>query len=43
VIGGAGLVAFGKGQFDGQAALVARIAGFVVIAIFWMYIVPLGA
>lgn len=42
VIGGAGLVAFGKGQFDGQAALVARIAGFVVIAIFWMYIERLG-
>lgn len=38
VIGGVGIVAFGKGQFDVQAALVARIAGFVVIAIFWNYV-----
>lgn len=42
MIGGVGLVAFGKGQFDVQAAMVARIAGFVVIAIFWMYIERLG-
>lgn len=42
VIGGVGIVAFGKGQFDVQAALVARIAGFVVIAIFWNYIERLG-
>jgi len=37
VIGGVGFVAFGKGQFDGTAALMARIAGFLVIAIFWLY------
>lgn len=42
VIGGVGIVAFGKGQFDVQAAMVARIAGFVVIAIFWNYIERLG-
>ena len=42
VIGGVGIVAFSKGQFDVQAALVARIAGFVVIAIFWIYIERLG-
>ena len=42
VIGGVGIVAFGKGQFDVQAALAARIAGFVVIAIFWNYIERLG-
>lgn len=42
VIGGVGIVAFGSGQFDAQAAIVARIAGFVVIAIFWNYIERLG-
>ncbi|MBM3357791.1 MAG: hypothetical protein FJY54_08695 [Betaproteobacteria bacterium] len=42
VIGGTGIVASGKGQFDAQAALAARIAGFVVITIFWMYIEVLG-
>lgn len=34
VIGGVGIVAFGKGQFDVRAAMAARVAGFVVIAIF---------
>jgi len=42
VIGGVGIVAFGREQFDAQAAIVARIAGFVVIAIFWNYIERLG-
>lgn len=37
VIGGVGFVAFGKGQFDANAALMARIAGILVIAIFWLY------
>lgn len=37
VMGGVGFVAFGKGQFDGTAALMARIAGVLVIAIFWLY------
>lgn len=42
VIGGVGIVAFGREQFDAQAAIVARIAGFVVIAIFWNYVERLG-
>lgn len=37
VMGGVGIVAFGKGQFDAHAAAVARIGGFSVIAIFWLY------
>lgn len=37
VMAGVGFVAFGKGQFDAHASLVARIAGFPVIAVFWMY------
>ncbi|MBI2295852.1 MAG: hypothetical protein HYU76_07445 [Betaproteobacteria bacterium] len=37
VMGGVGYVAFGKGQFSDQAAAVARIAGFPVMAIFWLY------
>jgi hypothetical protein len=37
VIGGVGFVAFGKGQFDANATLMARIAGILVIAIFWLY------
>lgn len=37
VMGGVGFVAFGKGQFDGNAALMARIAGILVITIFWLY------
>lgn len=37
VMGGVGFVAFGKGQFDGNAALMARITGILVIAIFWLY------
>lgn len=35
VLGGVGIVAFGKGQFDEHAAVVARIGGFPVIALFW--------
>ena len=42
VMVGVGIVAFGKGQFDEHAAAVARIAGFLVIAIFWMYEERLG-
>jgi hypothetical protein len=37
VMGGVGFVAFGKGQFETHAALVARIAGVPVIALFWLY------
>jgi len=37
VMGGVGFVAFGKEQFDAAAALMARIAGILVIAIFWLY------
>ena len=37
VIGGVGYVAFGEGQFTDQAASAARIAGFPVIVIFWLY------
>ena len=36
VMAGVGIVAFGKGQFDQHAAVVARFAGFLVIVIFWM-------
>src|SRR5262245_8936853 len=36
-IGGVGFAAFGQGQFADQAASVARIAGFPVIVIFWLY------
>ncbi len=35
VIAGVGIVAFGKGQFDQHAAIVARLAGILVIFIFW--------
>ncbi len=37
VLGGIGLVAFGKGQFEAQAAKMARISAFPVIALFWWY------
>lgn len=37
VIGGVGFVAFGKGQFDEHASLVARFIGIPVIMIFWLY------
>ena len=37
VIGGVGFVAFGEGQFTDQAVSAARIAGFPVIVIFWLY------
>jgi hypothetical protein len=35
VMAGVGIVAFSKGQFDQHAAIVARIAGILVIFIFW--------
>jgi hypothetical protein len=35
VMAGVGIVAFSKGQFDRHAAIVARIAGILVIFIFW--------
>ena len=38
VMGGVGFVAFGKGQFDAHAAMVARFGGFPVIALFWWYV-----
>ena len=37
VIGGVGFVAFGKGQFDDGAVKAARAAGFLVVAVFWLY------
>lgn len=37
VMGGVGFVAFGKGEFDPNAAEMARIAGVFVIVIFWLY------
>src|SRR5688572_6069109 len=37
VMGGVGFASFGKGQFDGSAAMAARIAGILVITIFWLY------
>jgi len=37
VMGGVGFVAFSKGQFDVNAVVMARIAGVLVIAIFWLY------
>ena len=36
--GGVGFVAFSKGQFHANAAIMARIAGILVIALFWIYI-----
>jgi len=38
VMGGIGFVAFGREQFDANASLVARIAGFAVVAVFWLYL-----
>lgn len=38
VMGGVGFVAFGKGQFDAQTAIMARTSGFPVIAFFWWYV-----
>jgi len=35
VTAGVGIVAFSKGQFDRHAAIVARVAGILVIFIFW--------
>lgn len=37
IVAGLGLVSFGKGQFGEHAAVIARIAGFLVIAIFGLY------
>jgi len=37
VIGGVGFVALGEGQFTDRAVSAARIAGFPVIVIFWLY------
>ena len=37
VMAGVGIVAFGKGQFDAHAALMARFSGMLIIMIFWMY------
>jgi len=37
IMAGVGLVAFGKGQFGEYAAMVAKIAGVLVIAIFWLH------
>jgi len=37
MIAGVGLVAFGKGQFGQHAAGVVRIAGVLIILIFWLY------
>lgn len=37
VMGGVGFASFGKSQFDANAALAARLAGLLVIAIFWLY------
>lgn len=38
VMGGIGFVAFSKGQFHAHAAVMSRIAGVLVIAMFWLYI-----
>lgn len=37
LMAGVGFVAFGKDQFDAHAATVARFAGFLVTAIFWVW------
>ena len=37
MVAGVGLVAFGKGQFSEHAAVGARIAGVLLIAVFWLY------
>ena len=38
VMGGVGFVAFSKGQFHATAAVLGRIAGVLVIFLFWSYI-----
>lgn len=38
VMGGVGFVAFSKGQFYPTAAIMGRIAGILVILLFWAYI-----
>jgi hypothetical protein len=37
VMAGVGFVAFGEGQFDAHAAKTARIAGFFVAGVFWLW------
>lgn len=37
MMAGVGLVAFGKGQFSEHAAVGARAAGVLLIAVFWLY------
>ena len=36
IMAGLGLVAFGKGQFGPDAALMARVTAILVIAVFWL-------
>ena len=38
VMGGVGFVAFSTGQFHANAAMMARIAGILVIVLFWLYL-----
>ena len=38
VMGGVGFVAFSEGQFHANAAVMARIAGVLVVALFWLYL-----
>ena len=38
VMGGIGFVAYSEGQFHAKAAIMGRIAGMLVIALFWLYI-----
>ena len=38
VMGGVGFVAFSTGQFHANAAVMARIAGVLVIVLFWLYL-----
>jgi len=37
VMAGVGFVAFGEGQFNEHAAKVARVGGFFVAAVFWLW------
>lgn len=37
IMAGVSLVAFGRGQFGQSASAIARIAGVLVILIFWLY------
>ena len=38
VMGGVGFVAYSEGQFHAHAAIMGRISGVLVIALFWLYI-----